>query len=104
MIFIANQNNFFRSVRNMVIDLTRMPAAASATGLHWQVSQATSLQNIIVHMSTASGNNHQGKFKSSYEIKLTDSYRYVYGEWKWRLHGRCVLYRLPEFPTHQPVM
>ena len=57
---VVNQNNFFRSVRNFVIDLTRMPASATATGLHWQVSQATSLINVVVNMSTASGNNHQG--------------------------------------------
>lgn len=60
--YYVNQNNFFRSVRNFVIDLTRMPASASATGLHWQVSQATSLMNIVVEMSTAAGNNHQGMF------------------------------------------
>ena len=56
----VNQDNFFRSVRNFVIDLTQMPASASATGLHWQVSQSTSLVNVVVNMSTASGNNHQG--------------------------------------------
>ncbi|KII89977.1 glycoside hydrolase family 55 protein [Plicaturopsis crispa FD-325 SS-3] len=58
----ANQNNFFRSVRNLVIDLTRMPSASSATGLHWQASQATSLINVVVNMSTAPGTNHQGMF------------------------------------------
>ncbi|KAG9124261.1 hypothetical protein FRC07_012219 [Ceratobasidium sp. 392] len=58
----VNQNNFFRSVRNMIIDLRRMPASASATGLHWQVSQATTLVNVRVEMSQAGGNNHQGIF------------------------------------------
>lgn len=58
--WFVNQNNFFRSVRNFVIDLRQMPASASATGLHWQVSQATSLMNVRVEMSTAAGNNHQG--------------------------------------------
>ncbi len=37
-----------------------MPAASTATGIHWQVSQSTSLMNIVVDMSTASGNSHQG--------------------------------------------
>ncbi|TCD63287.1 hypothetical protein EIP91_005699 [Steccherinum ochraceum] len=60
--WFINQNNFFRSVRNFVIDLRQMPASAQATGLHWQVSQATSLMNIVVEMSTAAGNNHQGIF------------------------------------------
>lgn len=58
--WFVNQNNFFRSVRNFVIDLRQMPASASATGLHWQVSQATSLMNIVIEMSTEAGNNHQG--------------------------------------------
>lgn len=49
-------------MRNFVIDLRQIPAANSGTGLHWQVAQATSLINIVVEMSTASGNNHQGMF------------------------------------------
>ncbi|KAF9481746.1 glucan 1,3-beta-glucosidase [Pholiota conissans] len=57
----VNQNNFFRSVRNFVIDVRRVPATSSqGTGLHWQVSQATSLMNIVVEMSSASNTVHQG--------------------------------------------
>ncbi|THH16183.1 hypothetical protein EW146_g4411 [Bondarzewia mesenterica] len=58
--YYVNTNNFYRSVRNFVIDVTRMPASSSATGIHWQVSQVTSLYNIVFQMSTASGNAHQG--------------------------------------------
>ncbi|KAI0093312.1 glucan 1,3-beta-glucosidase [Irpex rosettiformis] len=47
----TNQNNFFRSVRNIIFDLRQQP---SATGLHWQVSQATSLMNLVFQMT---GNN-----------------------------------------------
>ncbi|THG96061.1 hypothetical protein EW026_g5707 [Hermanssonia centrifuga] len=53
-------NNFFKSVRNFVIDTTRVPPDQYGTGLHWQVGQATSLINVHVEMSTASGNKHQG--------------------------------------------
>src|SRR3569833_881448 len=49
-----NQNNFFRQVRNFVIDLTQMPASKGA-GIHWQVAQATSLQNIVFNMRTDAG-------------------------------------------------
>ncbi|KAJ7074278.1 exo-beta-1,3-glucanase [Mycena amicta] len=56
----TNQNNFFRSVRNFVIDVTRIPATNTGTGLHWQVAQATSLMNIVFQMSTASNTAHQG--------------------------------------------
>ncbi|KAI6146888.1 glycoside hydrolase family 55 protein [Pisolithus tinctorius] len=57
--WFVNQDNFYRSVRNLIIDLRQIPASTSAIGLHWQVSQATSLINVVVEMSTASGNNHQ---------------------------------------------
>ncbi|KAK6860327.1 beta-1 3 exoglucanase precursor [Apiospora arundinis] len=42
----VNQNNFFRQIRNFVIDITALPPSTGA-GIHWQVAQATSLQNII---------------------------------------------------------
>ncbi|KAG2365173.1 glycoside hydrolase family 55 protein [Suillus spraguei] len=60
--WFSNQNNFYRSIRNLIIDLRQISASTSAIGLHWQVSQATSLINIVVEMSTASNNNHQGMF------------------------------------------
>jgi len=58
----VNQDNFYRSVRNFVIDVRRMPATSSATGLHWQVSQGTSLYNVVVQMSTDPSTAHQGIF------------------------------------------
>ncbi|KAK3295361.1 glycoside hydrolase family 55 protein [Chaetomium fimeti] len=59
----TNQNNFFRQVRNFVIDLTGMPAEVGA-GIHWQVAQATSLQNIVFNMREDGGdaNRQQGIF------------------------------------------
>ncbi|KAI0818528.1 glycoside hydrolase family 55 protein [Irpex lacteus] len=60
--YYVNQNNFFRSVRNIHIDLRSVPAKVEATGLHWQVSQATSLQNVVVDMSTEPGTQHRGMF------------------------------------------
>ncbi|KAI0645963.1 exo-beta-1,3-glucanase [Trametes meyenii] len=56
----VNQNNFYHSIRNFKIDVSRMPTSATGTGIHWQVSQATSLINIVFQMSTAPGNAHQG--------------------------------------------
>lgn len=52
----TNQNNFYRQIRNFKIDLTKV--TGGATGIHWQVAQATSLANIVFEMSTAPGNNH----------------------------------------------
>ncbi|KAK0732416.1 pectate lyase superfamily protein-domain-containing protein, partial [Apiosordaria backusii] len=54
------QNQFFRQIRNFVFDLTSMPAATDEngqplvpTGIHWQVSQACTLQNLLFRMPTA---------------------------------------------------
>lgn len=59
----TNQNNFYRQVRNFVIDMTLQPYT-TGTGIHWQVAQATSLQNIVFHMRTDGGtqNAQQGIF------------------------------------------
>ncbi|PWW76933.1 Glycoside Hydrolase Family 55 protein [Tuber magnatum] len=57
----TNQNNFFRSIRNLVIDTTAMPLGAG-TGMHWQVAQASSLINLRFEMSQEEGNSHQGIF------------------------------------------
>ncbi|KAI5997793.1 glycoside hydrolase family 55 protein [Pisolithus orientalis] len=60
--WFINQNNFYRSVRNLIIDLRQMPTTAPAIGLHWQVSQATSLINVVVEMSKENGTQHQGLY------------------------------------------
>ncbi|KAK3682422.1 pectate lyase superfamily protein-domain-containing protein [Podospora appendiculata] len=55
-------NVFFRQVRNFVIDTTNIPPGTAATGMHWPTSQATSLQNIVFNMPTATGVVHVGLF------------------------------------------
>jgi len=59
----TNTNNFYRQARNFVIDLTAMDMS-SGTGIHWQVAQATSLQNIRFEMvqGGGAGNKQQGIF------------------------------------------
>ncbi|KAJ2974305.1 hypothetical protein NQ176_g6131 [Zarea fungicola] len=59
----TNQNNFFRQIRNFVIDLTAQPKT-TGTGIHWQVAQATSLQNIVFNMivDKSADNKQQGIF------------------------------------------
>ncbi|SJL04756.1 related to glucan 1,3-beta-glucosidase [Armillaria ostoyae] len=60
-IVLGNGAQYFRSVRNFVIDVTRVPAEKSqGTGIHWQVGQATSLFNIKFVMSSAPNTAHQG--------------------------------------------
>ncbi|KAF2749511.1 glycoside hydrolase family 55 protein [Sporormia fimetaria CBS 119925] len=56
----TNQNNFYRQIRNFVIDIS---AAKVAAGIHWQVSQATSLQNVVFEMAKgAAGAEQKGIF------------------------------------------
>ncbi|KAM0211010.1 hypothetical protein ACHAQD_010475 [Fusarium lateritium] len=45
-----NQNNFLRSVRNFIIDVRPTPSDAQVCGIHWQVAQGTSLENIHFYM------------------------------------------------------
>lgn len=60
--WFVNQNNFFRQIRNFVIDIRQWGGGAKGAGIHWQVAQATSLQNIVFEMSTDAGTAQQGIF------------------------------------------
>ncbi|KAH6665999.1 pectate lyase superfamily protein-domain-containing protein [Halenospora varia] len=55
-------NVFYRQIRNIVFDLTSIPATTGMNGIHWPTAQATSLQNCVFKMSTASGSQHVGMF------------------------------------------
>jgi len=68
-------NVFWRQVRNLVLDMTLIPADSSATAIHWPTAQATSLQNMVFLMSDVAGTQHQGVFIESggYRIVLQDS-------------------------------
>lgn len=46
-----NTNNFLRSIRNLIIDIRATPQDAQVCGIHWQVAQATSLENIMFVMT-----------------------------------------------------
>jgi len=52
-----NTNNFYRQIRNFVFDIT--PLGTVGVCLHWQVAQATSLQNIVFNMTVGGSNNKQ---------------------------------------------
>lgn len=91
-----NQNQFFRQIRNFVFDLTEMPSATDdrgqklvPTGLHWQVSQATSLQNLLFKMPTASaaGDNltHVGIFTENGSGGFVSNLEFEGGAIGWRV-------------------
>lgn len=56
-------------MRNFVIDMRRLPVQAATAGLHWQVSQATSLYNIRVEMSRDPATGHVGMFMENVRIR-----------------------------------
>jgi hypothetical protein len=54
--------NFLRSVRNFKIDIRPASPWSYMCAIHWQVAQATSLENIDIYMlydSDVPGNNQQ---------------------------------------------
>lgn len=51
----VNQDNFYRQIRNFVIDMTD---CHGCTGVHWQVAQATSITN--VYFKAGIGSSSQG--------------------------------------------
>ncbi|KAF4555700.1 Glucan 1,3-beta-glucosidase-like protein 6 [Elsinoe fawcettii] len=54
-----NQNNFWRHVRNFVIDMTAMPTRGQQNGIHWQVSQGTTIMDVIFNMVEGDPENEQ---------------------------------------------
>lgn len=58
-------NVFYRQIRNFIIDTTAVAATTACTGLHWPVSQAASIQNVVFNMPTTAGVVHVGLFMES---------------------------------------
>ncbi|EJD43666.1 pectin lyase-like protein, partial [Auricularia subglabra TFB-10046 SS5] len=58
----VNQNNFYRSLRNLAVDMTQLPVEAGTWGTRCQVSQATSIYNLRVEASKDPATNHVGVF------------------------------------------
>ncbi|CAN8097707.1 unnamed protein product [Discula destructiva] len=58
-------NTFYKQIRNFVIDTTGVAPTTACTGIHWPVSQATSIQNVVFNMPTTAGVVHVGLFIES---------------------------------------
>ncbi|KAK4144852.1 pectate lyase superfamily protein-domain-containing protein [Dichotomopilus funicola] len=58
--YYINTANFYRQIRNIAIDITQ--AGANISCLHYQVAQATSLQNVELIASTDAGKNQIGMY------------------------------------------
>ncbi|KAL2141294.1 hypothetical protein VTI28DRAFT_2528 [Corynascus sepedonium] len=57
-----NTANFYRQIRNFVIDITATDQGAYVAALHYQVAQATSLTNVRFVVSQQSGTTQQAIF------------------------------------------
>jgi glucan 1,3-beta-glucosidase len=55
-------NIFWRQIRNFVFDTTAVDPSTNIRAIHWPTGQASSLQNIVFRLSTASGTQHEGLF------------------------------------------
>lgn len=75
----TSTNVFYRQIRNLKLDLTNIPASSGATGIHWPTGQATSIQNVEIEMSSASGTQHQGIF-----IENGETHPNKLGHFRWR--------------------
>ncbi|KAH7311222.1 pectate lyase superfamily protein-domain-containing protein [Stachybotrys elegans] len=86
-----NQNQFFRQIRNFHFDLTDMPESTAEndqdlvpTGIHWQVSQATSLQNLVFDMPTSSTTTAVGIFTENGSGGFVSDLEFNGGNIGWR--------------------
>lgn len=75
--WFTNQNNFYRQVRNFIIDISQV--SGSATGIHWQVAQATSLTHLVFRMAT-DGRNHQGMYMENGSGGFMSNLQFIGGQ------------------------
>ena len=58
--YYINTANFYRQIRNLRIDITQTNSEQQVSAIHWQVGQATSLQNL--ELIAAPGSKQRGIF------------------------------------------
>ncbi|KAE9375601.1 glycoside hydrolase family 55 protein [Stipitochalara longipes BDJ] len=62
--WFIDTDNFFRAVRNFVVDI-RNTTVGSPACIHWQVAQATSLENVFFYMNPDKARNQVGVFSEN---------------------------------------
>jgi len=58
--YYVNTANFYRQIRNIIIDIRKVSAGTTVTCIHYQVAQATSVQNL--ELIAAAGSQQIGMF------------------------------------------
>lgn len=61
--YFVNTANFYRQIRNLIVDITLTRPVQGVSAIHYQVAQATSMQN--VDLVAKSGTNQRGLCKIS---------------------------------------
>ncbi|EWC45316.1 hypothetical protein DRE_00715 [Drechslerella stenobrocha 248] len=74
-----NQNNFFRAIRNFVIDLTDMNPT-EGVGIHHQVAQATSIYNVVFKMHEGAATRQKGIFMDNGSGGFLSTLKFYGGE------------------------
>jgi glucan 1,3-beta-glucosidase len=89
----GSTNVFYRQVRNLILDLTAIPASSAATGIHWPTAQATSLQNVKIYLNQDRGTQHQGILvesgKLSSQMNIAGKVLLISRSRLCRFHDRC---------------
>ncbi|KAN0112368.1 glycoside hydrolase family 55 protein [Hyaloscypha variabilis] len=57
--YYIDTNNFFRQIRYLFIDMSHC-TTSGVKGIHWQVAQATSIENVVIYMDTPNGSSQIG--------------------------------------------
>lgn len=57
--YYLDTNNFFRQIRYLFIDMSHC-TTSGVKGIHWQVAQATSIENVVIYMNTPAGSSQIG--------------------------------------------
>jgi hypothetical protein len=90
----VNQNNFYRQIRNLVLDMKAMPNSIIggprykgesnlAVGIHWQVSQLCTLQNIEFRMRSRGDTRQVGIYQENGSGGFVSDLVFDGGRWCW---------------------
>jgi hypothetical protein len=60
--YFVNTANFYRQIRNVIVDITQTRPVQGVSAIHYQVAQATSMQNVDLVAKT--GTNQRGLCKA----------------------------------------
>jgi len=91
--YYINTSRFYGQIRNIRIDITATNPTAYICAVHYQVAQATTIQNVELIAKTGTVSGTLANRALHISDAFTDSTGHVCREWKRRCHVRCDVYR-----------